>query len=109
MTRASVMSTGPLDSVLVGWSPPTELDTAAFPGPYTYTLHGAPVDGTDGPKEVLWSSEPNADLLGLDTLVTLGGLDTESSAWEFDVTLASAGDLSGGAARRVHAVAGLHP
>ena len=95
MTRASVMSTGPLDSVLVGWSPPTELDTAAFPGPYTYTLHGAPVDGTDGPKEVLWSSEPNADLFGLDTLVTLGGLDTESSAWEFDVTLASAGDPVG--------------
>ena len=33
MTRASVVSTGPLDAVLVGWSPPTELDTAAFPGP----------------------------------------------------------------------------
>ena len=91
MTRASVTSTGPLDSVLVGWSPPTELDTAAFPGPYTYTLHGAPVDGTDGPKVALWSSETTTDLLDLDTLVTLGGLNTESFAWEFDVTLASAG------------------
>ena len=54
MTRASVVSTGPLGSVLVGWSPPTELDTAAFPGPYTYTVQGAPVDGTGSPKDVLW-------------------------------------------------------
>ena len=90
MTRASVTSTGPLASVLVGWSPPTELDTAAFPGPYTYTLQGAAVDGTGGPKEVLWSSEASTVLHDLDTLVTLDGLDTESSAWEFDVTLASA-------------------
>ena len=32
MTRASIGSTGTSDSLLVGWSPPNELDSVAFPG-----------------------------------------------------------------------------
>jgi len=95
MTRASVASTGPADSVRVGWSPPTELDTVAFPGPYRYELRGAPVDGTNEEGEVVWASDLSEELMALDTVVWVTELDTESHAWSWEILLFSAGELVG--------------
>ncbi|PCJ80733.1 MAG: hypothetical protein COA49_07855 [Bacteroidetes bacterium] len=38
MTHADVIVTGIDGSVNVGWSPPTEMDTIAFPGPYFFKV-----------------------------------------------------------------------
>ena len=38
MTHADVLDTGLGGSVNVGWSPPTEMDTIAFPGPYYFKV-----------------------------------------------------------------------
>jgi gliding motility-associated-like protein len=95
MTRASVQTTGPSDSVLVGWSRPSELDDVAFPGPYRYELRGEPMDGIEGEDAVLWASGIEADLMALDTVVWLTELDTESWAWSFSIHLFSDGELVG--------------
>ena len=47
------------------------------------------MDGTGSPSGA--GHPVTTGLLDLDTLVTLGRLNTESFAWEFDVTLAGAG------------------
>jgi len=95
MTRASVQTTGPSDSVLVGWSPPSELDVLAFPGPYRYELRGEPMDGLEGEDAALWASEVEVDLMALDTVVWLTDLDTEAFAWSFSILLYSDGELVG--------------
>ncbi|MDG1674087.1 MAG: gliding motility-associated C-terminal domain-containing protein [Flavobacteriales bacterium] len=95
MTRASVQTTGPSDSVLVGWSPPSELDVLAFPGPYRYELRGEPMDGFEGEDAALWASEVEVDLMALDTVVWLTDLDTEAFAWSFSILLYSDGELVG--------------
>lgn len=95
MTRASVQTTGPADSVRVGWSPPSELDDVAFPGPYRYELRGEPLDGLGGGDVVLWASDLENELLALDTAVWVTDLDTETLAWSFRIHLFSDGELVG--------------
>lgn len=95
MTRASVLGTGTMDSVLVGWSPPTELDVLAFGGPYRYELMGRPMDGQEEGWSPLWLSPAESDLLALDTLVNVPNLDTEALAWAFQILLYSGSDLVG--------------
>jgi len=92
MTRASVVATGPDGAVLVGWSPPSELDSLAFPGPYTYELWGRPMDGSGTPSDLVWTSESDVDLFQLDTTVVLNGVDTETLAWSYDIRLYSASE-----------------
>lgn len=92
MTHASVQTTGPSDSVWVAWSPPTELDTVAFPGPYAYTLSVA----AEGDEWVsLDETLPAAELLALDTGQWVTMLDTDSLQWRVRVALHSAGALVG--------------
>ena len=85
MTRASIQTTGLSDSLLVGWSPPNELDEEAFPGPYRYELRGQPMDGLDEGEAVLWTSPLEAQWEQLDTLIWLSGLDTETYGWRFSI------------------------
>ena len=94
MTRASVGSTGTSDSLLVGWSPPNELDSVAFPGPYHYELWGRGTVGT-GPFGLAWTSSTEAALSALDTLIWLDGLNTSSQGWEYEIRLHSDGELVG--------------
>jgi gliding motility-associated-like protein len=94
MTRASIGSTGTSDSLLVGWSPPNELDSVAFPGPYHYELWGRATGGA-GPLSLAWTSGTEAALLALDTLVWLDGLNTSSQGWEYEIRLHSDGELVG--------------
>ena len=89
MTRASVLTTAESGSVLAGWSPPTELDTVAFPGPYRYELWGQPMDGSGVAPAQLWTSSTSDALLGLDTTAILNALDTESHAWSLAIHLKS--------------------
>lgn len=95
MTRASVVSTSESGSILVGWSPPSELDTLAFPGPYRYELRGRRMDGSGNDSAPMWSSNVDADLMSLDTVVVLTGINTESDAWSFDIHLLSGTALVG--------------
>ena len=94
MTRASIGSTGQADSVLVGWSPPSELDSVAFPGPYQYELWERPETGAST-FQLAWVSDISDELAALDTLVWLTGLDTENKAWTYDIHLLSEGSLVG--------------
>ena len=89
MTRASVLSTGPSDSVLVGWSPPSELDTLAFPGPYRYQMMGGSVG--ENPGALVWQSQESDGFLGLDTTRVVEGVDTDTKAWNFQIELLSNG------------------
>lgn len=95
MTRASVLATSETGSVLAGWSPPSELDSLAFPGPYRYELWGRPMDGSGSDAIPLWSSPTLPDLMALDTLAVLGELNTELHAWSLDIRLTSDGTLVG--------------
>ena len=94
MTRASVGSTGTSDSVLVGWSPPSELDAEAFPGPYHYELWGRTNVGSSA-FELAWTSNAESSLLALDTLVWLDGLNTASQGWEYEIRLHSNDEVVG--------------
>ena len=95
MTHASVQTTGPQDSLWVAWSPPTELDDDAFPGPYAYELLARAVDAPWSELEPVASFGPEPELLALDTGVWLQPWDTESSGWEFTVRLRSNGEVVG--------------
>jgi len=70
----------------VGWSPPTEMDTLAFPGPYFYKLYNIDALGeyleisTIGPS----SSSP-MDILALDSTFSHTQVDTESEARTYKV------------------------
>ena len=85
MTRASVVATGPAGAVLVGWSPPSELDSLAFPGPYTYELWGRPMDGSGTPSDLVWTSESGVDP-PIGHPVVLNEVDTETLAWSYDIS-----------------------
>ena len=95
MTRASVESTGSADSVLVGWSPPSELDTVAAPGPYQYALQGRPFSGLEGEFVDLWMSETQDELDLLDTVFWHTDVNTSEVAWEYSVALFSNGSNVG--------------
>ena len=87
MTHADVVVTDDVEGVVnVGWSPPTEMDTLAFPGPYFYKLYNMDASGeyleisTIGPS----SSFP-MDILALDSTFSHTHLDTESEARTYKV------------------------
>ena len=92
MTHASIQTTGPSDSVWVAWSPPTELDEVAFPGPYGYRLDisGAGLDWT-----TLEEFGPEEALLSLDSGTWVTMLNTDSLPWSFRVSLTS-GEIEAG-------------
>ena len=87
MTHADVVVTNDIEGVVyVGWSPPTEMDTLAFPGPYFYKLYNMDASGeyleisTIGPS----SSSP-MDILALDSTFSHTQVDTESEARTYKV------------------------
>ena len=94
MTRASIGSTGTSDSLLVGWSPPNELDSLAFPGPYRYELWERGTVGA-GAFELAWTSDSESSPWNLDTLVWLDGVNTSGQGWEYEIRLHSGEQLVG--------------
>ena len=93
MTRASVESTGNADSVLVGWSPPSDLDTVAAPGPYQYVLQGRPFAGLEGEFVDLWTSETQDELDLLDTVFWHIDVNTAEVAWDIPLRCSATGRM----------------
>lgn len=94
MTNASVEATDASNGEMyIAWSPANELDTELFPGPYRYELlHG---NGNPTANTVIYSSEPNADLLNEDTTFVQSGIDTENLQHYYRVNLYSNDELVG--------------
>ena len=87
MTHADVVVTDAVEGVVnVGWSPPTEMDTLAFPGPYFYKVFH--IDGSGEAAEVstIGPSESSPlDIFALDTTFAHVQVDTESEARTYKV------------------------
>jgi gliding motility-associated-like protein len=87
MTHAGVVVTDDVEGVVnVGWSPPTEMDTLAFTGPYFYKVYNMDESGvyveisTIGP-----SSTSPMDILALDSTFIHIQVNTESEARTYKV------------------------
>ena len=94
MTNVSVEATDAnAGEIYVAWSPATALDVENFPGPYRYELfHG---EGGGVANTLVYSSEPNADLLNEDTTFTHVGLNTLDLQHVYRVNLWSGEDFVG--------------
>lgn len=76
MTKVSVNITDPVaGSNEVCWSPPHELDTLAFPGPFYYELYHTPSNGL--PTELVYTSSTSEFLIWGDTCFTHNDVPTE--------------------------------
>ncbi len=97
ITNASVELTDAENGEMyVAWSPATDLDTVTFPGPYRYELfHGA---NTFTANNLIYTSNPNANLLNGDTLYTHTGINTLDFQHVYRVLLWSGDDLVGSSA-----------
>lgn len=94
MTNVSINSTdAETGEVYIAWSPATELDTENFPGPYRYELFHAA--GFGGANELIWSSDPNPNLVNEDTTFVHTGLNTLDSPHVYRVNLWSGEELVG--------------
>lgn len=72
----------------VTWSPPADLNTTQYPGPYRYELYHR-VAGSNV-EELVWSSNTDADFMNLDTAVTqIGNLNTQGASHRYRVRLLS--------------------
>lgn len=60
----------------IAWSPPTELDTLNFSGPYYYELYWSP--GYNQAEELIYTSGDSQYLVFGDTTFTHSGIDTET-------------------------------
>ena len=93
MTGASVVATSATDGVVdVAWSPPTDADTVAFPGPYFYRLFGtAPGAAT---ASLLLTTASGPYLSSPDTAFTHTSLPTDGGPWSYRVeAVASTGSI----------------
>jgi gliding motility-associated-like protein len=71
----------------VSWSPPSELNTLQYPGPYQYRLYHR-VAGTAA-ENLIWSSVVSADFMTLDTLYVHENINTIGVSNRYRVELLS--------------------
>ena len=92
ITNVSVVTTDASNGeVYIAWSPPVDLDTDIFPGPYHYELtHGT---GYSGAANVIFSTPDQVELINEDTLYTHVGLNTLDNPNNYRVTFWSGGEL----------------
>ena len=82
--------------IYIAWSPAADLDTENFPGPYYYELYHA--EGFSGASELIYTSDPNADLFNGDTTFVHTGLNTLTTPHVYRVNLWSGEDFVGSSA-----------
>ncbi|MBL7944301.1 MAG: gliding motility-associated C-terminal domain-containing protein [Flavobacteriales bacterium] len=85
MTKVSIGVTDEFAGVdTVHWSPPTELDTETFPGPYQYRLYHA--DGFGTPTDLIFTSSTGPDIFTLaDTTFIHQNINTRDNAHNYHV------------------------
>ena len=77
--------------VYVAWSPPGELDTEVFPGPYRYRLFHA--EGFGNAQELILETGFQTEVINPDTIFNHLDLDTENTAHAYRVELWSDEEL----------------
>ncbi len=88
VTQVSVAETSfDLGIDTVSWSPPSELNTLQYPGPYQYRLYHR-VAGTAA-ENLIWSSVVSADFMTLDTLYVHENINTIGVSNRYRVELLS--------------------
>lgn len=92
ITHVSVMNTDLSSGVdSVGWSPPTQLDTNEYQGPYQYKLYWSP--GSSNPSTLIYQSSISPNLLFEDTVFIHSGINTFDTPNVYNVEFFSDGDL----------------
>ena len=112
MTGASVEATDAGDgAVAVAWSPPTDADLAAFPGPYWYRLfaESRSVGGDWGEETLVWESGESGVWPSPDTAFVHSGISTDAQPWRYAVEAWSGSDLIGRSSRAMTPFLRLEP
>lgn len=92
ITNVSVEATDPTNGeVYLAWSPPGELDTEVFPGPYRYLLYHS--EGFGNPQNLILETLPQLEVLNPDTIFTHLNINTASTAHAYRVELWSGEEL----------------
>lgn len=92
ITKVSVDITSLTDGQnTICWSPPNELDTLLYTGPYQYELYYTP--GTSLPDELIYSSTISPYLVWGDTCFTHITIDTDSDKNNYQVKFKSGGEI----------------
>lgn len=92
ITNVSVEETATENGqIYIAWSPASDIDTDVFSGPYRYDLFYGLTAG--GANTLIYSSEPNPDLLNEDTLFTHTGINTLEQQHFYRVNLWSGDDF----------------
>lgn len=92
MTNVSVVTTDASNGeVYVAWSPPIELDTEIFPGPYHYELMHA--SGYSGAANVIFSTPNQTELVNEDTTFNHVGINTLDGPNNYRLSFWSGSDL----------------
>jgi gliding motility-associated-like protein len=92
MTNADVNSTDIANGeIYIAWSPPTELDTDNFSGPYHYELLHS--EGLSGASNVIWTSPMQTVVVNEDTTFVHTGINTVEFGHVYTVAFYSGEDL----------------
>ncbi len=88
LTHVTIDQTDVLNgSDTIRWSPPRELDQAAYPGPYTYVVYES--DDTSVPATPVFTSSTEVNLLDCDTIFYRTGINTTEKQYTYSVELLS--------------------
>ena len=102
MTKASVDFTDPVNGQMsVCWSPPHDLDTLVFPGPFYYELYTSP--GFTEPSTLIYTSSVSPFLIWGDTCFVHENVNTQDIGHSYHVKLI-ANNVDTGTSRKATSV-----